>query len=302
MAQSPLEQKPKYDPDSEQVGREQNQIYIFAISAPSSNHPNRNEDAMFMNSGKGIFGVFDGMGGSPAGDKASQIARNTVSESLQELSIELALHQVQDAVYLALIKANQAVYEQGRADDNDMGTTASIGVVWNGMRGERKAIIGNVGDSRVYLFRNEKLEQITLDDNLVISNSSNEQDARMTQAKLSNVINPENELNKNEKSLFYHRNQITQFLGLISMKPKIIVIDLLLNDKLLVCTDGISDNLTDGEIQVLLNSNLDTNVAVQKLIEASQVRSKSNHARRKTDDMTALVVKVGGNEETRNNL
>lgn len=281
---------------SEKGGMERNLlIEIHARSIASSKHPEQNEDSMFMDPEKGIFGVFDGLGGQAAGDKASQIARDIVSKSLQELPKGLTLLQAQEGLYRALIDANLAIHEQRLADYNDMATTASIGMIWNDSKGEKKVTIGNVGDSRVYLLRNGELEQVTLDDSTAYSISPNEQQARQLQTKFSNVVNPERELTEIELYLFSSRNLISQCLGTVSIKPRITTIDLLPSDMLLVCSDGISDNLTGSEMQTLLNSNPDTNIAVQKLIEASQTRSKSRHARAKADDMTALIVEVRDN-------
>jgi protein phosphatase len=170
-----------------------------------------------------------------------------------------------------------------------MATTASVGLILQSKEGENKAIIGNVGDSRVYLLRNNILEQVTLDDSPTYRRLE-ENLNRQLQTKLSNVVNPIDELTKQEQNSFYSRNEISQALGLTGTIPRISIVDLLNNDKLLVCSDGISDNLTDIEIQTILNSTSDADAAIQKLIEDSQARSRESHARAKPDDMTALII------------
>lgn len=292
MENSKLEPQKKVSA-SERVGMEHSRVSIQAESIASERHPDRNEDTVFGDQETGIFGVFDGVGGYDGGDKASSIAKDAVKKTLQRFSREMTLQQTQEIMSLALIEANEAVIKEGRkTQGSKMATTASIGIVWNGAKGEKKAIIGNVGDSRVYLFRNEKLEQVTLDDNRVSSSFPSKQ-ARQLQAKLNNVVDPERELTRNERDFFNSRNQIAQALGSGHIVPRITTIDLLPLDKLLVCSDGISDNLTDKEMEGLLNSNPDTSIAIRNLIEASKTRSRTGQPRSKPDDMTALIVEAG---------
>jgi protein phosphatase len=265
-------------------------IEIQTKSVASDKHPDRNEDALFELPEKRAVGIFDGMGGHAAGDKASRIARDRVDKSISLIQEGLSLPQAEARMKEILIEANAAVYQQARTENNDMGTTASVVYVWEGARGERKAIIGNVGDSRVYLLRGGRLEQITLDDNRVRSAMSNEQAARQLQSKLNNIVDPQRQLSDNERALFNLRNQISQALGLQSVEPRVHSIDLQPADRLIVCSDGISDNLTDNKILAILNANQNNAEAVQKVIAASQARSRSNHARAKADDMTVAII------------
>lgn len=284
----------------EHIGRERNPISVYGKSVASERHPERNEDAMLVMQERSIFGVFDGIGGYAGGDKASRIAKDIVGRTLQRLPERPTLQQAQTAVSHSLMEAHEAVLNEGEKEMNNMATTASLLLMWNGPGEERKAIIGNVGDSRVYLLRERKLEQVTIDDNGVHLSLPNENDARQLQAKLNNTVDPERELTRNEQDLFHSRNEITQALGFSEpIEPRITTIDLLPNDRLLVCSDGISDNLTDREVQTIMESNPAINVAVQKLIEASQTRSRTKHPRAKPDDMTALIVDVGTNQRTK---
>lgn len=270
-------------------------IKIEANSVASAKHPERNEDAYFDDAEKGIFGVFDGVGGASAGDKASRLALESVQGSLKSVSERASLEEVTEAVRHAILEANRAVLAQQKIERNDMCTTASVGMIWNGQNEEQKAIIGNVGDSRVYLIRNGKLQQITLDDNLARQNARNEQEARLLQAKMNNVIEA-TQLSPVELALFKERNVITQAIGMEmeDIQPNMHVVDLLPSDKLFVCSDGISDNLTDTEIEAVLNANPDAQSAMQKLIEATRSRANSNHPRAKADDISGMIVEVRG--------
>jgi len=263
---------------------------IQARTVASDKHPDRNEDAMFNLSEKRAVGVFDGISGYDADGDASKIAKEQVSEALQRLYDGLNLQRAEGVVRQAITNANNVLYKQAQTEHNNMDTTASVVYIYEGDGGERKAIVGNVGDSRVYLLRNGKLEQITLDDNRVRSAIPNEQQARQLQSKLNNVIDPQRELTNREQKFFNSRNQIMQFLGQSSVEPRVHTIDFFPLDKLHVCSDGISDNLTDTEIQQIMNKSPNSTEAVESLIKESQTRSRSDNFRAKFDDMTAIVI------------
>lgn len=228
-------------------------------------------------------------GGRAAGDEASRIARDQVVRSILSMQEGLTSQQAKAKIEELLIKANAAVYQRARAENSNMETTASVVYIWEGAGGERKAIIGNVGDSRVYLLRGGSLEQITLDDSRVRAAMPNEQAARQLQSKLNNVVDPQRELTDEERAFFKLRRE-TQGLGRRSVEPRIHSVDLQPADRLIVCSDGISDNLTNNEILAILNANQNNARAVQKLIVASQARNRTRHPRAKPDDMTVAII------------
>jgi protein phosphatase len=175
-----------------------------------------------------------------------------------------------------------------------MGTTASIVKLWEGPQGERKAVIANVGDSRVYIYRAGYLEQSTLDDNVVtqeIGSGQDKQEVRNLQHKLNNVADPET-LDAEEHELFENRNKITHYLGVPGVKPRIYAIDIQKGDKLVLTSDGIHDNLRDDEIAQIVGLSPDNKTAVETLTRASLARSQEEHPRAKADDMSAIVVEI----------
>lgn len=268
-----------------------NNIEIKVGSVASIIHSARNEDSFFVE--KKSFGVFDGVGGNVGGDEASKLARDEVNESFKKLPQNPELQDVKDIIFESLAIANKTVNRLSIQRDNNMGTTACIGVIWEGLQGEKKAVIGNIGDSRAYILRNGILEQITVDDNDVRVFFKTEKEVRKVQSELSNTLNPQELTDENKRFLFKNRHTISQHIGQDNgIAPKIYTVDLLPDDKLFLCSDGISDNLTNSEIESLLNSNPDSDFAIQKIIEASQQRSRSGHPRSKMDDMTALIVNM----------
>lgn len=280
---------------SHEKGKETSMIEIVGETVASPKHPERNEDAIFIHQGIAA-GVFDGMGGCVAGDVASRIASDFVREQISLIPRGLGLKKVEDRIKQILIGANEEVYREAQKKRNNMGTTASVVYIWTGSQGERKAIIGNVGDSRVYLLRDGQLRQITLDDGYVrLAYPNDEQAARQFQLKLNNVEKPEEELREGERAIFNQRNIITQYLGRDKITPRIHIVDVQPGDRLVLCSDGISDNLTDKEILYILRHNQDNTKAVNELISDSEKRSKdSDHPRHKPDDMSVVIIKVNG--------
>src|SRR5687767_14185627 len=120
-----------------------------------------NEDSFFAHATKerGLFIVADGMGGHAAGEVASEMAVQIVSRELQELS-EVYGDGARERLAESLRFANRAIYERTiqEADKQGMGTTASVLMV----QGSRY-LIGQVGDSRIYLLRDGALKQLTKD-------------------------------------------------------------------------------------------------------------------------------------------
>lgn len=263
-------------------------ITFDAKSVASEDHPNRNEDSFLV--GRNYFGVFDGVGSFSSSDQASTITKDYVSEHFKKVSKYIDVQEAKDVVLETLINVNHFVYTQGQESKQKLATTASIGLIVEDLNGDKTLVIGNVGDSRVYLLRDGVLEQITLDDNLNRL-KNHEKKAREIQSKLNNVIDPNSELTEDEMIMFKQRNQIFQAIGFESViKPRIHTIDLLPLDRIFVCSDGVSDNLTDNQLQTLLNENKNPSTAIQKIIDSCLVISRKDSFRSKPDDMTGLIL------------
>jgi protein phosphatase len=105
-----------------------------------------------------VFLVADGMGGQDFGERASGLAAEIIPRVLQN---SLASHQdAEQAVLKALDEANQAIIEAGRHQPSKkrMGTTAVLAV-----QQDRRVYVAGVGDSRAYLVRDNRVEQLTID-------------------------------------------------------------------------------------------------------------------------------------------
>lgn len=274
-------------------------IDIQAKSIASERHRELNEDSIFNLPEKKALGVFDGMGGHVAGDVASRIARDHVGKGLKVLSEGLSLDQTQRFLISILKETHEKISQQARENPalRGMGTTASVVKIWEGPQGERKAVIGNVGDSRVYIGRSNGLvEQITLDDNAIRQMMARQTisltEALALQGKLNNATDL-SKLTPQEQSLFKDRNAISQALGQDNISPRIHVVDVRVGDKIIVTSDGVHDNLTDTEISKVLAQSPDNQKAVENLTEAARRRSRdAAHPRHKPDDMSAIIAEI----------
>jgi protein phosphatase len=184
--------------------------------------------------------VADGVGGAASGEIASSLATQVIFEKLRERAANGALKGavvVADALQQAVVAANAAIHNHSRENRNHhgMGTTATVGLVVSGL-----VYFAQVGDSRAYIVRNGVVKQMTKDQSLV---------QRMVDA---GKLTPE----QAERS--EHRNIILQALGPEKAIVPELTRDRLMNDDLLVlCSDGLSNQMTAQEIASMAAVNRD---------------------------------------------
>lgn len=217
-----------------------------------------NQDAYLVS--EPLFGVADGMGGHLAGDVASA----TAVETVKRLAGDSAPHRPEDlAGYLK--EANVTVWGRAQADNNlqGMGTTFTL----LHLRGD-KGHLAHVGDSRAYLLRDGKLEQITEDHTLV---------ERMVR---------EGRIQRGEAAHHPQRNIITRALGIEEdLDVDILTLDLKRGDRLLLCSDGLSSMVEDVEIESLLAQNDDLQQIADRMVDAANSAGGE-------DNVTVVIVEV----------
>lgn len=273
----------------DQAPRKELGLRFSGKSVPSISHPERNEDAIGRSEIDGIAMVFDGVGGLALGDKASRLGREVVSLRLRPIPLNSDPESTKRAVSSALVEATSRIV----AEVPNGGSTAVVAkFIESG--GERRVIIGSVGDSRAYIFRNGNLIQITEDDSLVsMANLSLEQRKRIGE-KLDQVATSEDlaRLTPQEQAFFRRRNEITHLLGDQQINPHIYHVALKNGDVVMLTSDGVHDNLTTDEIRrITANSRGDI---ASDLVDAAKDRSgqAGQHLRAKPDDISAVIVQV----------
>jgi protein phosphatase len=272
-------------------------------------HPNRNEDSILVDQFSGLAAVFDGVGGSAAGEIASQTAAHATRQSWKRVlaqhykgrKIPTFLEDCDKIDLCTLLQelihdADEKVRTIGaeRAGTDDLATTVAMVAFCRQPQSRNYMMVyAHVGDSRIYLLRGqEPLKRLTSDDGLLAKLVENqiidEKDAlRIDQAVRSD------ELSDTEFNYFRLRGGITQALG-GPLPPTIHIDQLLINpgDRILLCTDGIHDNLTDQEIEDVLRS-VPRSAAARTLVEHAIERSHKERqvtVRAKPDDMSAIVM------------
>jgi len=201
-----------------------------------------NEDRFFVPSKEGplIFAVADGMGGHAGGEVASSLAIKVFANSVRRISEnfqQLARKQAEEFLFAAIQRANTEIIntQEQNSELKGMGTTMTAAFIQG-----REIIIGHVGDSQAFIFRDNSFFQLTEDHSLVMELLKNGEIAA--------------------EALYTHpqRNLITRFLGFTSpVSIDLNVSEARSGDYLLLCTDGLTAMLCPDEIgQLLFHGNM----------------------------------------------
>ena len=222
-----------------------------------------------VNGARGIFIVADGMGGHAAGEVASEMAVQIVLRELKDVS-ESPDAPVTRVLGESLRLANRAIHDRTitEVDKQGMGTTASVLVLT-----DTRYLIGQVGDSRVYLLRDGGLKQLTKDHSYV-----------QEQVDLGNLT-PE------QARYHPYSNVITRCVGASpEVEPDLYSGDARRGDVFLIASDGLTGMVDDRRLAQLLMSRAEPERKVQALISEANGRGG-------LDNITAIVVHVDDVEE-----
>jgi len=231
-----------------------------------------NEDSFLVNEDLGLYVVCDGMGGHAGGETASRLAVQTIERELISARLRednpfardapLENTPLAEALREAVEGACAAVFRTSRANPElaGMGTTCISLLV----KGEQ-ALIGHVGDSRAYLVRDGDVHQLSEDHSLVNEQVRagllTEDEAR--HSRLKNVIT---------RSVGFEEDVLVDVMG----------IETRAGDKFLLCSDGLSNLMTNQEIRDQLLQN-DLDAVPGKLVQLANERGGD-------DNITVVVV------------
>ena len=226
--------------------RSSNQDYVFSSEQPIGNLPN-------------LFIVADGMGGHKAGDYAS---RYTV-ETLEKLIRESTLSEPAAIIESAVKQANTMLLEEANNHEEmkGMGTTLVICTIHDNV-----LTVANVGDSRLYVV-DKQLRQITRDHSLV------DEMVRM------------GEINADEARVHPDKNIITRAVGAADhVEADFFEVELCEDDRILLCTDGLTNMVRDKEICDTIRQNDNIETAASQLV----AMANANGGR---DNITVMIIK-----------
>jgi PPM family protein phosphatase len=228
----------------------------------------RNEDAFICE--PPLFAVADGMGGARAGEIAAGLAATALEEAGAETRGE-------EGVVALITEANRRIWERSLSDPQTagMGTTVTAALVdaASGAVG-----IGHVGDSRAYLLRGDRIEQITTDHSLV---------AELVQ---SGVLTPE------EAERHPQRSAITRALGTEStVEVDAFTVHAEPSDLFLICSDGLSSMITAEEMQEAIErADRDPARASEALVQAANAHGGEDNVTVVLFEMLGSPAEPGG--------
>lgn len=223
------------------------------------NFRDNNEDRMYVDGGRGLYVVADGMGGQVAGEQASQLAVDVVPAQLQTLSRSTCeVEVVKDALRRSVLAANKAILDRGDQDPSvqNMGTTVVLAL----LRGSN-IYLAHLGDSRAYLLRDHRLEQKTDDHNL------------------AEALRQSGAITKEECETHRFRHMLWKYLGSKEAVdgPDITVVEARPGDRILLATDGLTGVMDDLSLQREMSRASDPQKCAERLVQlALGAGSKDN--------------------------
>ncbi len=223
-----------------------NQDYVFASQDTVGNLPN-------------LFAVADGMGGHNAGDYASSHAVRILVDEIREDTDYNPVKVIRHAIETA----NTEIIEQAQKDEKlrGMGTTMVVATIVG-----QYAYVANVGDSRLYVV-DKQLRQITRDHSLV------DEMVRM------------GEINADEARVHPDKNIITRAVGAADhVEADFFEVELCEDDRILLCTDGLTNMVRDKEICDTIRQNDNIETAASQLV----AMANANGGR---DNITVMIIK-----------
>lgn len=242
----------------------------------------RNEDHYFSDDGLGLFVVADGVGGEARGDVASSLAVGAIVLTIRRcrLTVDAVregranVSELIELVETAMERANRGVLQAGYriAEYHGMATTLTVLVVAG-----RHAVMGHVGDSRLYRQRQGQLEQLSRDHTLA------------QQLMAAGVLTPDNPAFRD------YSRRLLRVLGRPGVSADVQAVQVQPGDRFLICSDGLSDYADSAE-------DLDDGLRRASPGEAAEELVEFANACGGRDNITAIVVDIDEAYEELNEL
>lgn len=233
----------------------------------------RNEDRALTDR---IFAVADGMGGRAAGDKAAQIVVDSLA-AMQQIGHTDSPDAIHEIIRRALVQAADDIARMVEDDwtaqtqTEVIGSPPASGSTVAGFYLAEVPTAFHIGDSRVYVVRDGELSRITHDHTLV------------------QQLIDSGELTDEEAHVHPRKNVITRAIGTFTVPAvEFTTMDLRVDDIVLVCSDGLTDELMDAEIQEILAETLPAGLDSAAYALRDSAISAGGH-----DNITIVLVQIG---------
>ena len=246
-----------------------------ALDMATATHPgmvrSHNEDCIAVDPQIGLAVLADGMGGYNAGEVASGIAVAMISAEMKKSIAKLKpeeydLPAMERLLAEHSVKANGAIYHasQTQAQYAGMGTTLVV-ALWY----DNHIAVAHIGDSRLYRLREDVLEQVTRDHSLL-------------QEQIDSGL-----ITKEQARHSQNKNLVTRAVGIDpQVEPEVHTYPAQVGDVFLICSDGLSDMVTDEDIQLTLASlKVNLPLAAEQLVQ----QANDNGGR---DNVSVILIRV----------
>lgn len=210
-------------------------------------HREINEDSYFLYRNDNLIGGFvaDGMGGHQAGEVASSMAADIVKAYIvNEFNPKMDYMETGEMIRCAFLAANSQIFQYAKNNEKleGMGTTASLAIIY-----QNKLIVAHVGDSRVYSI-GEDIRQITHDHSFV------------------QELLRRGEITQQAAEAHPNRNYITRAVGAEDTVKVDITVTAYEGETILLCSDGLSNMVSDEQIRNIVHENEDLQKAAEELV------------------------------------
>jgi serine/threonine protein phosphatase PrpC len=221
----------------------------------------RNEDMADAAPKKGIYVLADGMGGHPAGNVASKTA---VEALIAHLVSKGGTRDRPTRLRESVLMANRAVLSLAETDPSMHGMGTTVCVLW---LSQARAYLAHIGDSRIYVMRDGEMHQVTRDHTVV------------------RELIERGELAEGSIEAQRIGHILTQAVGLeLSVEPDLGMMPPKLGDIFLICSDGLSDTMSDAAMAEILKAHTDLDECAKALVNAAL--EAGGH-----DNITVLLVR-----------
>lgn len=230
-----------------------------------------NEDCIFVpdpkKSVQNLYIVADGMGGYNAGEVASRVAVESFVKFIRKERCDNDDEDILKLLKDGAVAANKAVYEKSRCDKkcSEMGTTLVAATI-----SKDKLFVVYAGDSRAYVFKKGELKQLTVDHSVV----------------MEMVLR--GEITQEESFTHPERNKITRAIGIsATMETDTKTTSVASDDIVMLCTDGLSNMLTDSEMEEVLKMSISLDDRLKKLVDIANEKGGR-------DNISVILIDIGG--------
>lgn len=221
-----------------------------------------NEDYFFLDNNLGLYIVADGMGGYNSGDQASRIVVETLRDSAREFISQNEMLSAED-ILSSIRHASKRVNRIAKQNKLPKGMGSTVAAVYFN---RRNLIACNVGDSNIYLIRDNEMELISIPHTVV------------------NEYKPDNpEMANRFKSKY--GNLLTRGVGIKEdVKPDYCEIPCFKDDTIVICSDGLSNMVSDEKILRVVDKHAPEEAAKKLLVMANDAGG--------IDNITVIIIKI----------